>query len=171
MRALQQKRETSMQFARIVVAAAIGIGSAIGGCAVAADAQREDGRWVEAQSLRELPAGVQVLLGVGLAPDEGGIADRDARFNPSDIMIDGVPGRRFALGVLKGDTAVVAVEGGGRGYSVQTMEFKQVGSTWAASRCASSATLPQHGAELVDALAQPASKASTCILPGAPASR
>jgi len=158
-----------MQFARIVVAAGIGIACS---CASAgAGVQRDDGRWVEAQSLRELPAGVQVLLGVGLAPDEGGIADRDGRFNASDIMIDGVPGRRFALGVLKGDEALVAVEQGGRGYSVQTMEFKQLGATWAAARCLSGATLPQHGAELVDALAHPAPNASACIVPGAPARR
>ncbi|WP_036172900.1 hypothetical protein [Massilia sp. 9096] len=156
-----------MQFARIAVAAAIGIGC----CSAASAAQRDDARWVEAQSLRELPAGVQVLLGAGLAPDEGGIADRDGRFNPSDIMIDGVPGRRFALGVLKGDTALVAVEQGGRGYSVQTMEFKQAGSTWAASRCVSSATLPQHGADLVDTLAHPAPNVTACIVPGAPPGR
>jgi hypothetical protein len=158
-----------MQFARILAAAVIGIGCS---CAsAAAGVQRDDGRWVEAQSLRELPAGVQVLLGVGLTPDEGGIADRDGRFNPGDVMIDGVPGRRFALGVLNGDKALVAVEQGGRGYSVQTMEFRQVGSTWAASRCMSSATLPQHGADLVDALAHPASNATACIVPGAPAGR
>lgn len=154
-----------MQFARIVAAAGIALG--IGCCNAAAGVQREDSRWVEAQSLRELPAGVQVLLGAGLAPDEGGIADRDGRFNAGDIMIDGVAGRRFALGVVNGDTALVAVERGGRGYSVQTMEFKQAGSTWAASRCVSTDTLPQHGSDLVDTLAHPAPNVTACIVPGA----
>jgi hypothetical protein len=160
-----------MQFASIVVAAGIGIGTGIGCCNVAAGGQRDDPRWVEAQSLRELPAGVQVLLGVGLGPDEGGIADRDGRFNATDIMIDGVPERRFALGVVSGDTALVAVERGGRGYAVQTMEFKQVGATWAASRCVASVRLPHHGADLVDALAHPAPNMGNCVVPGASAGR
>src|SRR5438067_13768876 len=95
--------EMGMQFASIVVAAVIGIG-----CCSPASAGDE---WVEAQSLRELPAGIQALLGVGLG-EEGGIADRGDRFNAGGDVGNGLPQRRFALGTVNGDTAVVAVEQG-----------------------------------------------------------
>src|SRR4051812_33584743 len=102
--------EMRMQFAS-VVAAVIGIA-----CCSPASAGDV---WVEAQSVRELPAGIQALLGVGLG-EQGGIADRGDRFNASDAVGTGLPQRRFALGAVNGDTAVVAVEQGGRGYSVAT---------------------------------------------------
>ena len=88
-----------MQFASIVVAAGIGLGC----CALAdagarsgeARADRLEADWTEAQSLRELPAGVQALLGVGLG-EEGGIADRGDRFNAGDVH-----GRRPAAAPLR----------------------------------------------------------------------
>lgn len=144
-----------MQFASIVVAAGIGMV-----CCNAAGRQADEG-WVEAQSLRELPPGVQVLLGVGLAPGEGGIVDRDVRFNTGEA---GMPRRRFALGIVHGDTALVAIERGGRGYAVQTMEFKQVGTTWETARCSVTRKLPRHGDDMLEAIAHPAPGLPSCSL-------
>jgi hypothetical protein len=124
--------------------------------------------WDEAQSLRELPAGIQALLGVGLGA-AGGIADRGDRFNPSDVEGDNLPMRRFALAILQSDTAVVALEQGGRGYSVRTVEFHLTGSTWEAVRCAGRRDVPQRGADLLDALAaHPHDAALPCRGNGAP---
>jgi hypothetical protein len=159
-----------MQFASIVVAAGIGLGC----CALAdagsrsgeARADRIEANWTEAQSLRELPAGVQALLGVGLG-EEGGIADRGGSFNDSDVLGGGLPQRRFALGAVNGDTAVVAVEQGGQGYHVQTMEFRQVGATWEPVRCTLGVEPPRRSAELLENIAarRPAAP-GICRLPG-----
>jgi len=159
-----------MQFASIVVAAGIGLGC----CALAdagarsgeARADRIEVNWTEAQSLRELPAGVQALLGVGLG-EEGGIADRGGNFNASDVLGGGLPQRRFALGAVNGDTAVVAVEQGGHGYTVQTMEFRQVGATWEPVRCTLGIEPPRRSAELLENIAarRPAAP-GICRLPG-----
>ena len=134
-----------MRFATMVVLAGIGFGQ----CTLA-DAAGQSG-WTEAQSLREHPAGIQALLGVGLGAD--GIADRGENFNEGDLHADNMPTRRFALGVVNGDTAMVAVEQGGRAYSVSAVEFRQAGTIWDTVRCASMNELPRRGMELVDAFA------------------
>jgi hypothetical protein len=147
-----------MRFASIVVVAGIGIG-----CCSPAGAGDQ---WAEAQSLRELPAGIQALLGVGLG-EEGGIADRGDRFNPGDVVGSGLPRRRFALGAVNGDTAVVAVEQGGRGYSVATVEFKQMGVTWEPVRCTMGSEPPRRSTELLDGIAaRQAAALEACRLPG-----
>jgi hypothetical protein len=147
-----------MQFASMVVVAGIGIG-----CCSPAGAGDE---WVVAESLRELPAGIQALLGVGLGED-GGIADRGDRFNTGDVTGNGLPQRRFALGAVNGDTAVVAVEQGGRGYSVATVEFKQMGATWAAVRCTLGSEPPRRSTELLDSItARQTAAPGACRLPG-----
>jgi len=147
-----------MQLASIVVAAVIGVG-----CCSPAAAGNE---WVEAQSLRELPAGIQALLGVGLG-EQGGIADRGDRFNAGDVVGNGLPQRRFALGAVNGDTAFVAVEQGGRGYSVATVEFKQMGATWEPVRCTVGSEPPRRSTELLDSVAaRQAAALEACRLPG-----
>lgn len=124
--------------------------------------------WDEAQSLRELPAGIQALLGVGLGA-AGGIADRGDRFNLFDVEGDNLPMRRFVLAILQGDTAVVALEQGGTGYSVRTVEFHLIGSTWEAVRCAGRHDVPRRGSDLLDALAAHSHNASLpCRGGGAP---
>jgi hypothetical protein len=139
-----------MRFSIMLVLAGIGLGGGAfthaGGQAV----QAGQNGWTEAQSLRELPAGIQALLGVGLGVD--GIADRNERFNESDVLADNMPRRRFALGVVDGDAAMVAIEQGGRAYAVRAVEFRQAGATWDAVRCAWMSALPRHGTDLVEAL-------------------
>ncbi|KGF82739.1 hypothetical protein IA69_05580 [Massilia sp. JS1662] len=110
----------------------------------------EQGGWTEARSLRELPAGIQALLGVGLGL--AGIADRGADFNETDAVDDSMPRRRFVLGVVNGGTAMVALEQGGRVYAVRAVEFRQAGTTWDAVRCAPMESVPRRSTELVGAL-------------------
>lgn len=142
---------------------------AICGCALAAGQgnDRQAG-WTSVQSLRDLPAGVQVLLGVGLAPDDG-IADKGEPYNDSDVLLENSPpGRRFALGLLRGDAAIVAVEQGGRGRSVTAVEFRQNGSTWTPVRCSFIGAVTPHRADELLALldANPGHRAAACRLPG-----
>lgn len=138
-----------MQFASIVAAAGIGIG-----CCGVADVGRaqESNNWTEAQSLRELPAGIQALLGVGLAPDDGGIADREFRVNELHVAVKNLPQRRFAVGAVSDGKAVVAVEQGGNRYSVWGVEFRQVGDIWEVTRCGWLRSEPRRGLELPAAL-------------------
>lgn len=132
---------------RIVGAIAFGLGWCACAHAATPDAP---GAWEEAQSLRELPAGIQALLGVGLGGGDG-IADQGDSFNAGDVVADNSPMRRFVLGIVNGSTAVVAVEQGGIGYSVQVLEFHQDGSTWEPARCTAGFGVPRHGADLLDA--------------------
>lgn len=141
---------------RFVMAAMITLGIGPGACACArAQALEAGATWDEAQSLRELPAGIQALLGVGLGGGDG-IADRGDSFNIGDISVDNTPQRRFALGIGNGTTTVVAVEQGGRGYGVQVLEFHQDGKVWAAARCTARPGVPSRGVELLDAFTVPA---------------
>jgi hypothetical protein len=113
---------------------------------------------------------VQVMLGVGLPSREGGIADRGQPYNASDVVLTGDtrPERRFALGLLNGDSVVVAIEHGGVGTWVQTVELKQSGTTWEIGRCAVTYKVPGHGTQLTEALAtQPRWDWMACGMPGA----
>ena len=140
-----------MQFATMLVLAGIGLGCCTLAHAGGQAAGTGQSSWTEAQSLRELPAGIQALLGVGLGAD--GIADRGEKFNEGDVRADNMPARRFALGVVNGDTVMVAVEQGGRVNAVSAVEFRQAGTLWDAVRCASMTELPRRGTELVDTFA------------------
>jgi hypothetical protein len=153
-----------MQFASIVVVAGIGLGCCAlvdaGARAGQANSDRGAGDWTEAQSLRELPAGIQALLGVGLSPDDGGIADRELQpgeagmsaVNVSEVALKGTAQRRFAVGTFSDGKAVVAVEQGGNRYSVWGLEFRQVGGTWEVTRCGWLRSRPRRGPELLAAL-------------------
>ena len=143
------RQQIRMRFATMVMLAGIGFGGCTFAHAAGPAAGMGSGGWTEAQSLRELPAGIQALLGVGLGAE--GIADRGEDFTESDVRTDNMPTRRFALGVVHGDTAMVAVEQGGRAYAVNAVEFRQAGAVWDAVRCAPLNELPRRGAELVDA--------------------
>ena len=74
-------------------------------------------RFQEITSIQFLPAHIQKALGVG-QPGMDGIADRGGQFNPTDVVDSTLPMRRFALAGLSSDAVLLAVEHGGRGYSV-----------------------------------------------------
>jgi hypothetical protein len=142
-----------MRFASIVGVAGIGIVCcALAGAGAGPAPAQEDSNWIEAQSLRELPAGIQALLGVGLSPDNGGIADREFQASEVNVTVKSVPRRRFAIGTFNEGKAVVAVEQGGASYSVWGLEFRQVGDTWEVTRCGWLRQRPRHGADLLVAL-------------------
>jgi hypothetical protein len=141
-----------MRFVAMVMAEiGLGLGLGLGWCALAQAGGQEQGGWTEARSVRELPAGIQALLGVGLGL--AGIADRGGDFNETEAVDDSMPRRRFVLGVVNGGTALVALEQGGRVYAVRAVEFKQAGTTWDAVRCAPLDAVPHRSTELVGALA------------------
>jgi hypothetical protein len=153
---------------RFALAAIAGLACGFGFCGAAAAHPAPDpaGAWEEAQSLRELPAGIQALLGVGLGGRDG-IADRGEGFNIGDVIVDNTPQRRFALGIGNGTTTVVAVEQGGIGYSVQVLEFHQDGTMWEPARCTARPRVPRHGADLLDAFtAQAPGVVASCRMSG-----
>lgn len=56
-----------------------------------------------------------------------GVSDRDGNFNPIDV---GQPGTRFVLAAASKDAVLVAVERGGRNYSVNLWFFVREGDQW-----------------------------------------
>jgi hypothetical protein len=98
--------------------------------AVPAQPACNDEPLIEVRSLQALPAEISTLLGV---EREGRveIADRGEEFQIGDVLIgERLPFRRFAIAGLNTICALIAVERGGRGYSVELFYFKYVGATW-----------------------------------------
>jgi len=87
---------------------------------------------VEVRTLRDVPSPVRKLLGVN-RPGEGGVADRGGNFNATDVIAEQLPRRRFVLGGVSEQCAVLAVERGGRGYSVDIQFFEKDLHGWQAS--------------------------------------
>ena len=54
-----------------------------------------------------------------------GIADRNGKYNPTDVVDSSLPMRRFLVAGLDGDTTLVAIEHGGRGWRVEVALFKK----------------------------------------------
>ena len=77
----------------------------------------------EVRSVAQLPGALQSSLGVN-RPGVDGVADRGQPFNPTDVISDDrVPMRRFLVAGSDGDTWLVAIERGGRGYMVEVFLF------------------------------------------------
>ena len=71
----------------------------------------------EARTLTALPADVRQALsadGTGTT----GIAERGAKFNATDVLDSTLPRRRFVIAGVDGESALVAIEQGGRGRHV-----------------------------------------------------
>jgi hypothetical protein len=79
----------------------------------------------EVRTLRELPSGIQAVLGVG-TPGLDGIADRNGKYNPTDVVDTGLPMRRLLVAGLDANTTLVAIEHGGRGWRVEVTLFKNI---------------------------------------------
>ncbi|TBR36481.1 MULTISPECIES: hypothetical protein [Dyella] len=67
-------------------------------------------------TLATLPIDIQHRLRAD-APGTGGIAERGAEFNSTDVIDKPWPMRRFVVAGHDGDTWVVVLEQGGRGYN------------------------------------------------------
>ena len=72
----------------------------------------------EVKSLAALPPRIAQILGAGRRGADG-IAERNAEFNRTDVVVDDMPMLRFALAAIVAECALVAIERGGRGYSIE----------------------------------------------------
>jgi len=77
----------------------------------------------EVRTLRELPPGIQAVLGVGTS-GLNGIADRNGKYNPTDVVDSSLPMRRFLVAGVDANITLVAIEHGGRGWRVEVTLFK-----------------------------------------------
>ena len=102
----------------------------------------------EVRTLRKLPPAIQAVLGVG-TPGMGGIADRNGKYNATDVVFFSHPMRRFLIAGLDGDTTLVAIERGGIGWNVEVSLFNKtaVERNWTLFKS------PKTLRELVDLLA------------------
>ncbi len=76
----------------------------------------------EVRSLTELPPALRTELGADRSGPEG-IADRGRPFNPTDVMVGNLPGRRFLTAGRDGETWLVAQERGGRARYLEVFLF------------------------------------------------
>ena len=76
----------------------------------------------EVRSLSAVPEALQKQLGAG-EPGRGGLADIGKPFNATDFVDSSKPMRRLLAAGQDGDTWLIALEQGGRGYSVQVYLF------------------------------------------------
>ena len=82
----------------------------------------------EVRTLPDLPPVIQAGLGVG-RPGLDGVADRGRPFNVTDLVDSNLPMRRFLAAGRDGETWLVALEQGGRGYSVVVFLFSAPDAT------------------------------------------
>ena len=105
----------------------------------------------EAHSLAELPAEVGALLGKD-RPGSGGIADRNGKFNLTDALMPGeeqLPFRRFSLAGVSANCILVAVEHGGRGYSVELWAFERNSDHWYGKKRPNMFSVPPYLQEII----------------------
>ncbi len=106
----------------------------------------------EVRTLRALPPSVQAALGVG-SPGPDGIAERDRRYNPTDVILDSnLPMRRFLVAGLADNATLVAIEHGGRGWNGEVRLFSNVGGRCVVQRQWTLSESPRTLRGLVDRL-------------------
>jgi len=74
---------------------------------------------------------VNALLGRDRAGLDG-IADRDGKFNVTDVVDSKLPMRRFVLAGFNRRCALVAIERGGRGHRFEVLAFERADGKWRA---------------------------------------
>ena len=82
----------------------------------------------EVRTLSDLSPVIQAGLGVGRSGLDG-VADRGRPFNVTDLVDSNLPMRRFLAAGRDGETWLVALEQGGRGYSVVVFLFSAPDAT------------------------------------------
>jgi hypothetical protein len=104
--------------------------------------------FAEARSLAQLPHEVSVALG---AERKGldGIADREGKFNRTDVANTELPMRRFSLGAVAPNCVLAAVEHGGVAYYVELLAFERTRNAWRAHKLAIMNSGPRSLAELI----------------------
>jgi hypothetical protein len=81
------------------------------------------------RSANELPDQVQALIGRSIEGTSG-IADINEEFNPTDVIIDPVPTRRIASGLISDSCIRLTIEHGGRGRYIEHLEFQLTAQGW-----------------------------------------
>src|SRR2546425_9391173 len=105
----------------------------------------------EARSLEALAPQLNSLLGRDRDGLEG-IADRNGKFNVTDVVDNKLPMRRFVLAGLSASCAIVAVERGGRAHTYEVVAFEQTNAKWRGAQRrgvhARPRSLPEIGAQV-----------------------
>ncbi|MBI3716064.1 MAG: hypothetical protein HY255_08740 [Betaproteobacteria bacterium] len=83
----------------------------------------------EIRSLAALPESVSELLGRNRTMFLS-IADRNEKFNATDVVYQDRPMRRFALAGRNANCLLVAIERGGFAYWIELLKFEKTGETW-----------------------------------------
>lgn len=108
---------------RASVVALVLVGAAVGACEPAPGTVEWQGHVLqEVRAVSQLPAALRSSLGVD-RPGLEGVADRGRPFNITDVVDRRLPMRRFVVAGHEGDTWIVAIEHGGRAYSVEVLLF------------------------------------------------
>jgi hypothetical protein len=107
------------------LATAVLVAAAAGSCSPEPVASRLEWRGHhlrEVGSLAAIPAAIRAGLGSD-RPGIEGVAERGRPFNVTDVVDDRLPMRRFLTAGSDGETWLVALEHGGRGYRVEVFLF------------------------------------------------
>jgi hypothetical protein len=104
----------------------------------------------EVRTLDALPIAVNTLLGRNRSGLEG-IADRGEKFNRTDRVDSRIPMRRFIFAGINASCALVALESGGLGYSVELIAFEYHNAKWQQIQQKNVWQTPQSLQELVAA--------------------
>jgi hypothetical protein len=105
-------------------------------------------RLVEVKSILALPAEIGSALGASRVGLEG-IADRGQSFNKTDVVDSSLPMRRFSIAGASENCILVAVERGGRGYSVEIIWFERASAAWQRSDALNLESPPLSLSELI----------------------
>ena len=111
-------------------------------------------RFSEVRSLAGLPPALARKLGADRKGFEG-IADRGGKFEKTDVVFEPLPLRRFNLAAVSKDCVLVALEQGGRGYSMQVRSYERKDADWIELRTQVVRSMPTTLEELIDAQAVP----------------
>ena len=98
--------------------------------------------------MANLPHEVRTLLGANRAGRDG-VAEEGQDFNATDVLNGDLPMRRFVIAGVSKDCVVVAVEKGGRGYSVRRVVYRQTDSEWFAEEAGGFWRKPESPTALV----------------------
>lgn len=104
----------------------------------------------EVRSLFGLPKEVAARLSESGRND---IADSNEKFNATDVIkvgYENAPFRRFSLAAVSPSRILVAVEHGGRGYSVELWNFERSDGSWCGEKRGAIYKVPDSLGELVD---------------------
>lgn len=97
-----------------------------------------------ATSLVQLPPQILAAL---KAP--GQLADHGQPFNPTDVLVDAMPMRRFAIGAVGSGRAFAATEEGGDGLHVEIWRFERDVANWKVAQSSYSVVPPSSLPELL----------------------